>query len=414
MNRVGDHYFDQAALSGHRGREQDLALFAELGIRSLRCGVLWDRYESEASLQEMDGYLDCVRALGMRPIAGLLHHGSGPPGTSFLDPEFPEKLASYAGKVAARYPWMSAYTPVNEPNTTARFSCLYGLWYPHLQSTSGYLRALICQTKAVVLSMQAIRAVRSDAELIQTEDLGRIWSTAPLASTAELMNQRRWLPFDLLCGTVDTLHPLFSYLRVNGISEHEILWFRDHPCPPQVAGINYYVTSDRFLDHRLEMYPDHCRSAEGNFADVEAVRARAEGIQGYEAILMEAASRYNVPVAITEVHLGDRVEEQIRWSQGAWQAAQQVRKAGVACEAITFWALLGSYYWDALVTRANGHYEAGAFDIRSGSPQPSALAEFIRQCASGELPPRSGSQSQPGWWHMPGRLQYDAEAEAVA
>ena len=54
----------------------------------------------------------------------------GPAYTSLADPEFPEKLAEYAGAVAKRYPWIGHYTPVNEPLTTARFSGWYGLWYP--------------------------------------------------------------------------------------------------------------------------------------------------------------------------------------------------------------------------------------------------------------------------------------------
>ena len=41
-----------------------------------------------------------LRELGIGPIVGLLHHGSGPRYTSLLDPDFPEKFASYAGGVA--------------------------------------------------------------------------------------------------------------------------------------------------------------------------------------------------------------------------------------------------------------------------------------------------------------------------
>ena len=43
--------------------------------------------------------------------------------------------------VAERYPWVRRYTPVNEPLTTARFSALYGLWYPHVRDDAAFLRA---------------------------------------------------------------------------------------------------------------------------------------------------------------------------------------------------------------------------------------------------------------------------------
>ena len=45
--------------------------------------------------------------------------------------------------VAERYPWVEHYTPVNEPLTTARFSGLYGHWYPHARDDGAFLRALL-------------------------------------------------------------------------------------------------------------------------------------------------------------------------------------------------------------------------------------------------------------------------------
>ena len=411
FNRVRDRYFDQMALSGHADRLRDIEQFAELGISALRCGILWEKHESDTSWIWADNYLDRVRNSGMRPIVGLVHHGSGPPYTSLLDPLFADKLADYAMRLAERYPWVDAYTPVNEPNTTARFSGLYGIWYPHGRSQEEYLRALLGQVKAVVFSMRAIRQVRSDAELVQTDDLGRIWSTPELSSTSDLMNERRWLTYDLLCGVVDQNHSLFNYLCDSGVGEQEILWFRDNPCPPDVIGINYYVTSDRCLDHRIFRYPSALRSAEGPFVDLAAVRTRREGIQGFEAIQKEAHQRYNLPVAITEVHLGDSVDQQILWAVQAWQAASKGQANGIRCDGVTFWALLGSYFWNNLVTTDNGYYEPGVFDLSQGEPTPTKLAEIVKQCARGRIP--SVPVTGQGWWQRPGRFQYELEAELV-
>jgi dTDP-4-dehydrorhamnose reductase len=260
--------------------------------------------------------------------------------------------------------------------------------------------------------MRAIRAVRSKAQLIQTDDLGRIWSTPQLASTSDLMNERRWLGFDLLCSIVDRQHPLYNYLRANGIAEREILWFRDNPCAPDVIGINYYATSDRCLDHRLSEYPVADRSAEGPFVDVPAARARREGLQGFEAILQEAHQRYGLPVALTEVHLGDRAEQQILWVSRAWQAAATARALGIRCEAVTFWALLGSYFWNNLVTTDNGYYEPGVFELGDGHPAETELADIVRQCAGGRTLTDPALAAQ-GWWEGTGRFQYDWEAELV-
>ncbi len=409
-NRVGDKYFDQMTLSGHDSRASDLELFAKCGIKALRCGLLWERFEKERSWQWTDAYLTAMREARLRPIAGLVHHGSGPPSTSLLDPDFAPQLAAYAGQCAERYPWIGSYTPVNEPHTTARFSGRYGTWYPHHQSERSYLRALVNEVKGTVLSMQAIRAVRSDAELVQTDDLGRCWSTPELTATADVWNERRWLAFDLLCGRVDRTHPLFNYLIAGGVGEHEVLWFRDNPSPPAVIGVNYYVTSDRYLDHRIGRYPEHCRSAEGPFADVEAVRIRQDGIQGFRSILEEAFYRYSLPVALTEVHLGAEIGEQIRWVATAWHDTLRARQEGIPCAGFTFWALLGSYFWDNLVTFDNGHYESGVFDLRSGQPEPTPLVAMVEQCARGaslEHP----ALSEEGWWMQSCQTHPDPDVE---
>jgi dTDP-4-dehydrorhamnose reductase len=354
--------------------------------------------------------MDAIRRAGIRPIAGLVHHGSGPRHTGLLDPAFPEKLASYAEALAERYPWIDAYTPVNEPNTTARFSGMYGVWYPHHHSRRSYLLALLNQLRATVLSMEAVRRVRPDAQLIQIDDLGSVTGTPELQSTWELLNLRQWLPFDLLCGRVDRHHPMFWYMRREGIAEKEIFWFTEHRCPPTVVGANYYVTSDRYLDHRLELYPSHLRSSEGPFVDVEAVRIRESGIGGFASVLREAWHRYRIPVAVTEVHLGCEIEEQIRWVAAAWQGAMEARQDGVNCLAVTLWALLGSFYWNQLVTSANGHYEPGVFDISSGEPVETDLAKIVRQMAAGDDPAHDALDCC-GWWEDDSRVCFPSIAE---
>ena len=402
-NRVGDTYFDQMDLSGHSGRLRDFDLFASLGIRTLRLGLLWERHERDPSWRLSDARLRRMRDLQMRPIASLVHHGSGPSHTSLLDPAFPRKLAAYARQVAERYPWIDAYTPVNEPNTTARFSGMYGIWYPHHHSKLSYLRALVHQLKATVLSMREIRRVRPDAQLIQTDDVGSVTGTPELRHTWELLNLRQWLPFDLLCGKVDHHHPMFAYMRSAGMSEAEILWFEENPCPPSVVGVNYYVTSDRYLDHRVHLYPERMRSAEGPFADVELVRVLPRGIVGVGTLLCQAWQRYEIPTAITEVHLGASPEEQIRWMAESWDAIVSARRAGVQCISMTAWALLGSFYWNELVTRANGHYEPGVFDVSSGRPVRTELASIVEQIAAG-VRPNHRALARSGWWHQPERI----------
>src|SRR5687768_2280711 len=116
VNRVGDSYSDQLERSGHAVRVKDLERLAELGVRTIRYPILWERTAPDAldrlDWSWSDERLNVLKRLGLSPIAGLVHHGSGPSYTSLLDPAFPEKLATYAGAVAGRYSWITDYTPV--------------------------------------------------------------------------------------------------------------------------------------------------------------------------------------------------------------------------------------------------------------------------------------------------------------
>jgi len=77
--------------------------------------------------------------------------------------------------------------------------------------------ALLLQIKSKVLTMRKIRQIRPEANLLQTNDLGYVRGTAALRHSTDLMNERRWLPFDLLRGKVDRQHPMFEYLSESGI-----------------------------------------------------------------------------------------------------------------------------------------------------------------------------------------------------
>ena len=413
VNRVGDQYFDQLARSGHDARAADLELFAGLGVRALRYPVLWERTApnnpASACWEWADERLQRLRELGIRPIIGLVHHGSGPRHTSLVDPEFPEKLAAYARAVAERYPWVESYTPINEPLTTARFSGLYGHWYPHGQDDPTFARTLLTQCRATVLAMRAIREINPAAQLIQTDDLGKTYSTRALVYQANFDNRRRWLSFDLLTGRVDRQHTMWRYLRAKGIGAAELFWFLENKCPPDVIGINYYITSERFLDERLERYPAYTHG--GNrlhkYADVEAVRVCTEGLTGARALLKETWERYGLPVAVTEVHLGCTREEQLRWIKEIWDGAKSLRDEGADVRAVTAWSLLGSFDWNNLLTRDAGHYEPGVFDLRAPVPRPTAVAGLWRDLALGREPTHPVLDA-PGWWHRLTRLQYPA------
>ncbi|MBD1913237.1 family 1 glycosylhydrolase [Leptolyngbya sp. FACHB-8] len=411
VNRIGDEYFDQLEWNGHATRIDDLKQFAALGVEAIRYPVLWERIApnglEQADWSWTDQRLALLDDLGIRPIAGLVHHGSGPRDTNLIDPRFPEKLAEFAAAVAQRYPWVSHYTPVNEPLTTARFSGLYGHWYPHACDDLMFTKALLHECRATVLAMQAIRQINPRAQLVQTEDLGKTFSTPLLSYQAQLENDRRWLSLDLLCGRVNPSHPLWDYLMQVGVEPAELLWFEDNPCPPDIIGVNRYVCGDRFIDERIDRYPPHTCGGNGNhqYADVEAVWVCADGIYDHATLLKEVWERYGQPIAITEAHLGCTREEQLRWLKEIWQMAQSLRDDGVDMRAVTVWSLLGTYDWNSLVTCADGFYEPGVFDVRSGVPRPTAIASMVKVLAEGREYTHP-LLDLPGWWQRSQRLLY--------
>ena len=402
--RIGDEFRNQFQETGHHDRPEDLDRIAALGIRTLRYPVLLETVSPAHSDQQdwrwHDDRLRRLQGLGISPIAGLVHHGSGPSYTSLVDPQFPDIVARHAARVAARYPWINDYTPVNEPLTTARFSGLYGHWYPHGRDMATFLRALLNQCRAVVLSMQAIRRINPAARLVQTEDLGKAFCTPVMQGQADHENERRWLTFDLLCGRLDREHPWHGTFVKAGIGEAELAFFTESPCPPDIIGINHYLTSERFLDHRLAMYPGfhHNTSAAHSYVDVEAVRIDLPARQiGPEARLREAWERYRLPVAVTEAHHGCSRDEQLRWLMEVWASAQRLRAEGADIRAVTVWSLMGAVDWNSLLQHRNGFYEPGVFDARANPPRPTVLAAATASLAA------TGDFDHPvldraGWW----------------
>jgi dTDP-4-dehydrorhamnose reductase len=406
INRVGDSYRDQLLEIGHYSRPNAIELLKSLNLRALRYPILWERYQSQVDdpidWKPAEQELNALAKLNIRPIVGLLHHGSGPSHTNLLDDEFPEKFSAYALKVATRFPDIEWYCPINEPLTTARFSGLYGFWYPHHDNPLSFARMMINQLKGVILAMKNIRRVAPHAKLIQTEDLCKVHATEVLHYQRDFENERRWLSYDLLCGKVTPTTAMWNYFISTGIDPQELEFFTNNVCAPDLLGLNYYVTSERYLDHEWHRYP-HLPSA-GNgihqYIDAEAYRfGKAEGL---DTLLKEVWARYQLPLAITESHLACTREEQMRWLKETWSICCDAKSNGIPIEAFTVWALFGAYDWNTLLRQANGHYETGVFKVH-GHVTPTALAKMITTIGS------SGDFNHPllkdkGWWHGENRM----------
>jgi len=427
--QIGNEFRNQCEETGHLQRLDDLDAIAALGIRTMRYPVVWESIAPDhpdvCDWAWTDERFARLRDLGIRPIAGLVHHGSGPRYTSLVDPNFPELLARHAMRVAARYPWVDMFTPINEPLTTARFSGLYGHWHPHGRDYTTFLRCLVTECRATVLAMRAIRQITPHARLVQTEDMGKTYSTPHLRYQADLENQRRWLSLDLLFGRVDRSHPWHEICLRHGITEDELEFFLKWDGAPDIIGINHYPTSERFLDEDMHRYPEcfhggnHLHPLDGatrldHYADVEALRMDIPAEElGSKARLSEVWERYRHPIAVTEAHHGSTREEQVRWLMEVWQGVHDLREAGADIRAVTVWSLLGAVDWNSLLVARSGFYEPGAFDIRGPMPRLTAIgraAESLARTGTFEHP----VLDQQGWWRREGRHYHPPAARAAA
>ncbi len=133
-------------------------------------------------------------------------------------------------------------------------------------------------------------------------------------------------------------------------------------------------------------------------------------ISGLAGAIRDAHQRYQTAIAITEVHLACSAEEQLRWFIEAWETAVEARAKRVDVRALTVWSLLGAFDWDSLVTRVNGHYESGVFDVKSGKARPTLLAEAVNSLARGEQFDHPALQER-GWWH---RMSLRADGGGIA
>lgn len=417
FNRVKDLYLDQLQYCGHYQHiAGDIGRIASLGVKAMRYPVIWERLHPHPGQtidwSTVDTALNSLRKYGITAIAGLVHHGSGPRHADILSPSFVPGLSEFAGKVAKRFPWIEHYTPVNEPLTTARFTCLYELWFPHRRSDRAFVQALVNEMKAVVMAMREIRKVNPAAKLVQTEDLAKTYSTPHLQCQADFENHRRWLTCDFLCGMVDNDHPLWDYFIHSGIAEDTLKFFIDNPCPPDIVGLDYYATSERYLDEDMEKYPPHTHG--GNlfekYADVEALRVRHGQPSGIAVLLQECWDRYELPMAITEAHINCDFENQIRWFADIRRSCIELTNRGLDIRAVTAWALFGAFGWNNLLTKANGDYESGVFDIRPGEPIPTPMTEYLIELSKDPQYVHPAEKEQ-GWWQCEDRFIFEREEE---
>jgi dTDP-4-dehydrorhamnose reductase len=69
------------------------------------------------------------------------------------------------------------------------------------------------------------------------------------------------------------------------------------------------------------------------------------------------------------------------------------------------WSLLGAFDWNSMLTRQDGYYESGAFDVSCDVPRETLVAQYVRSLTGVEhriFPACNGE----GWWRAPSRVEF--------
>jgi beta-glucosidase/6-phospho-beta-glucosidase/beta-galactosidase len=329
---------DEYELTGHYERWRgDIALFAELGVRSVRYGIPWHRINPAPGVWDFgwaDRPLEQLLELGIQPVVDLVHYGlpSWIDG-AFLHPEFDRFMAEYAARVAERYRGrIYTYTPLNEPRVTAWYCGKLGWWPPFRRGWRGFARVMIGLCRGIVRAVEVMRSV--DAEIVHAHvDATDLYEarTADLADEVARRQEMVFLSLDLITGRVRPGHRLYEWLLATGTGAGELQWFEERAVELDLVGINLYPL---FSQKRLVRSPRGLR--------IRMPYATADIVERLAELYWE---RYRRPLFISETASEGSLARRRAWLDSSIAAVRRVRRRGVPLVGYTWWPLFALVTW---------------------------------------------------------------------
>jgi beta-glucosidase/6-phospho-beta-glucosidase/beta-galactosidase len=358
--------------------QQDFELARRIGVSHLRYGPplhLIHAGPGQYRWELIDEAMADLEQHGPEPIVDLCHFGVPHWLGDFQNTELAQPLTEYAAAFARRYPWVRFYTPVNEMFVSARMSALDGVWNEQLRDEGAFIAATFNLAAASVAMTDALLAVRPDAVFVNSESSEFYQPCCPdpdVQALAELENERRFLPLDLLYA-----HEL-SERMLGCVREHgrfdEYRRFLERPVPRRtILGVDYYEWNEKLIDQ------DGRKLALGE-------------LFGWYVIANQYWERYRRPMMHTETNRID-ASDAPRWLWRQWHNVQLLRRAGVPLVGFTWYSLIDQVDWGIALAQANGAIDpVGLFDLNR-DPRAVGLAYMhliemhrdqpeYRQCAA--------------------------------
>lgn len=374
---IGRRKLDEYELTQHYQHwKEDLSRAADAGADTVRWGIPWYLVEpvpGRFQWEWTDRVVDHLGSLGLRCVVDLMHYGT--PlwlDNAFLNHGYPEAVATYAAAAAERYRGaLECWTPLNEPVINAIYCGEKGTWPPCLRGADGFVKLLTQLAKGIVLTQRRIAATQPEATFVHV-DAGFRWTGAWPPGEREHLEERRFLGLDLVMGRVTEHHPLRGHLAAHGVTEEDLAWFAAQAVTPDVIGVNYYPA-----------FTTAHRDTAGGLTPREA------GTEGMVDLLHAYASRYGLPLFLTETSRGGTVGERLAWLEESVATAVRLRAEGMPLVGYTwfpFFALVDWLYRESTEPVDHWLVQMGLYDlVRDASSTlvrtPTALVDRFRALA---------------------------------
>jgi beta-glucosidase/6-phospho-beta-glucosidase/beta-galactosidase len=308
-----DDGVDVAELTRHPERlEDDLDLVRETGLDWFRYPWRWhavERAPGRYDWSHTDRAMEALRTRAIRPVVDPCHHISIPAflDGGFADPSFVERYFRFVTAGAERYPWITQYTIFNEPFPTTLFCGKTGFWHPYRASDRDFVgmavnvATAICRISEFLARNPGFQSVHFETcEHHQgLDDAGRVW--------AQRENSMRFLTTDLVLGRVNQDHPLYPWLRDNGLTGDAMRWLWKHPARIDVLGLNYYVHSEILW--------------RAGASGIESVRPSANP-RGFRAVAGDYVERYGRRVLLGETNIRGTIYDRMTWLKYSLQECE--------------------------------------------------------------------------------------------
>jgi beta-glucosidase/6-phospho-beta-glucosidase/beta-galactosidase len=307
---------DLLHLTGHDEHvEEDYALLAAAGIKTVREGIRWSVVGKEPfsyHFSEVKNRILAAQKFGIQQLWDICHFGF-PDDLPPTHPKFTERFAGMCKAFTELYRHCTddplIVVPINEISFLSYLGGDVAGTVPFKRKAGKVIKYHLCE--AAIKGIEAIKTLDPAAQIMLVEPLIRIHPREGRQMTKRIReyNKGQFEAMDIITGR---MHP-----EMGG-----------HPDYMDLAGFNYYYQNQ--WEHRGRML---CWKADREQRD-------------FPGLLKIAADRYSKPVVISET--GHFKEDRALWMQQITEECITAMKKGVDLRGICIYPVLDRPDWDSM------------------------------------------------------------------